>query len=125
MDDLSVFCCRNSACADAGRRGAGNLTVTDRCGKDRQFRMLRCRTCAARFSERKGTPMFNVRLPEARLLSVLEHLADGCGIRQTERLVKVSQGTVMRYARRAGQHAKAAHDELVALSPPHPRGPDG
>jgi hypothetical protein len=34
----------------------------------------------------------------------------------------VHRDTVMRYGRLAGQHALEAHDELVALSPPDPRG---
>ena len=32
MDNLSVFCCLNPACADLGKRGHGNLTVTARYG---------------------------------------------------------------------------------------------
>jgi hypothetical protein len=35
-----------------GRRGAGNLAVTSRLGKDRPDRLLNCRTWRARFSER-------------------------------------------------------------------------
>ena len=35
MDDLSRFCCLNSDCPDHGRRGAGNLTVSDRYGPDK------------------------------------------------------------------------------------------
>ena len=117
MEDLSAFCCLNSECADHGKRGAGNLTVTDRCGKDRRFRMLRCRTCTARFSERKGTVFFGSRLPEEKVVSVLGHVAEGCGVRKTHRLTGVCQGTVVRYSRLAGKHAAAAHDELVAFSP--------
>ena len=60
MDDLAHFCCLNSQCPDAGRRGAGNLTVTGRLGKSRQFRLLYCRTCRDRFSERKGTPLYRL-----------------------------------------------------------------
>ena len=56
MDDLSRFCCLNSDCPEHGKRGAGNLTVTSRYGPEKARRMLRCRTCKARFSERKGTP---------------------------------------------------------------------
>ena len=63
MDDLSRFCCLNSDCPDHGKRGAGNLTVTGRYGPGKARRMLRCRTCKARFSERKGTPLFDARLP--------------------------------------------------------------
>ena len=45
--------------------------------------MLRCRTCKARFSERKGTPLFGATLPEEKILSVLGHIDEGCGVRKT------------------------------------------
>ena len=79
--------------------------------------MLRCRTCKTRFSERKGTPLFDSRLPPEKVESVLEHVAEGCGVRQTGRLCRVAPNTVARYSRIAGEHARDAHDELVALSP--------
>ena len=120
MDDLSRFCCLNSECPEHGKRGAGNLTVTSRYGPGRARRMLRCRTCKARFSERKGTPLFDSRLPDDKALAVLAHLADGCGTRQTSRLVGAGANTVTRYALRAGGHARQLHDELVAFSPEHP-----
>lgn len=121
-DDLSHFCCLNTACPDYGKRDAGNLTVPMRYGNPPR-RVLRCRTCKARFSERKGTPLFDTRLPPEKVLAVLEHLAEGCGIRQTGRLVGVKKDTVTRYALRAGEHAQALHDELVAFSPSDPRSP--
>ena len=46
-EDLSRFCCQNEDCPDHGKRGAGNLTVCGRYGKDKQRRMLYCRTCKA------------------------------------------------------------------------------
>jgi transposase-like protein len=116
MDDLSRFCCQNPKCPDYGKRGHGNLTVPARYGPQRR-RLLRCRTCQARFSERKGTPLFDTRLPEDKAVSVLEHLADGCGVRQTSRLVGVNKNTVVRLAGVAGRHAHQLHDELVAFSP--------
>jgi LacI family transcriptional regulator len=85
--------------------------------------MLRCRACKTRFSERKGTPLFDSRLPPEKVESVLEHIAEGCGVRQTSRLCKVSRGTVGRLSRAAGTHARDLHDELVAFSPSDPRGP--
>lgn len=123
MDDLSGFCCLNSDCPGHGKRGAGNLTVTGRYGPDKSRRMLRCSTCKARFSERKGTPLFDARLPPGKVESVLEHVAEGCGVRQTGRLCKVAPNTVARYSRLAGAHARDAHDDLVAVSPPDDRGP--
>ncbi len=117
MDDLARFCCQNVACADRGKRGAGNLTVRMRYGKDKRLRLLYCCTCHARFSERKGTPLFQARLPEAKVESVLAHIAEGCGVRKTGRLVGVNRETVARYCVLAGTHAQALHAELVAFSP--------
>ena len=117
MDDLAQFCCQNSRCSDFGRRGAGNLTVTGRLGKSRQYRLLYCRACRDRFSERKGTPLYRAHLPEDKVLSILEHVNEGCGVRKTARLVKVHPDTVSRYSRAAGEHSRAAHHELVAHSP--------
>ena len=115
-EDLSRFCCQNRGCPDYGRRGAGNLTVPMRYGPQ-QRRLLRCKTCKARFSERKGTPLFDSRLPPDKAVAVLKHLADGCGARQTGRLVGVDKDTVVRFGLLAGDHAQKLHDELVAFSP--------
>ena len=120
MDDLARFCCQNPACPDHGLRDAGNLTVCGHYGKQRPYRLLYCRTCKARFSERKGTPLYRAHLPEATATSILDHIDEGCGVRQTGRLVGVHRDTVMRYSRLAGTHAQRAHDELVAFSPPDP-----
>ena len=121
MDDLARFCCLNPDCPDHGKRGAGNLTVTARYGPDKARRLLRCRTCKARFTERKGTPLFGSHLPEQKAIAVMAHLAEGVGVRKTGRLVGVHRETVASYARKAGGHAKDLHDESVAVSPPHAR----
>jgi len=97
--------------------------VTARDGPGKARRRLRGRTCTARFSERKGTPLFDARLPPEKVVSVLEHVAEGCGVRQTGRLCRVNPNTVARYSRLAGGHARDLHDELVAVSPPDDRGP--
>jgi transposase-like protein len=120
MDDLSRFCCLNSDCPEHGKRGAGNLTVTHRYGPEKARRMLRCRACKARFSERKGTPLFGSHLPAETAVAVMNHLAEGVGVRKTGRLIGVHRGTVARYGRKAGGHAEALHDELVAVSPSDP-----
>jgi len=120
MDDLSHFCCQNQDCPDYGKRGLGNLTVCMRYGQH-QRRLLYCRTCKDRFSERKGTPLFDSRLPEHKVVEVLHHVAEGVGVRKTSRLVGVSKDTVVRYSLRAGEHAQQLHDELVAFSPSDPR----
>jgi LacI family transcriptional regulator len=119
MDDLQRFCCLNPACPDHAKRGHGNLSVTMRYGPGKTRRMLRCSTCTSRFSERKGTPLFDARLPTDRVTAVLAHVAEGIGTRKTARLTGVHRDTVTRYIRLAGPHAEALHDELVAFSPGH------
>src|SRR3954447_26944192 len=116
MDDLSRFCCLKPDCPEHGKRGAGDLTVTGRYGPDKSRRMLRCRSCKARFSERKGTPLFGDRLDARNVEPILEHACESCGVRQTVRLCKVDSKSVARYGRRAGKHGRALHDDLVALS---------
>ena len=122
MDDLSRFCCQNPNCPDHGKRDRGNLSVCMWFGQTVRRRLLYCRTCKGRFSERKGTPFFQSRLSQEKTIQVLAHLAEGCGLRQTSRLVSVNRNTVGRYSRLAGDHAKALHDELVAFSPSDRRG---
>ena len=121
MDDLSRFCCLNSDCPDHGKRDAGNLTMTGPYGPGKSRRMLRCRTGKARFSEDKGTPLFDARLPPGKVESVLEHVAEGCGVRQTGRLCRMNLDTVARYSRIAGEHALRLHDGASWLLPPHTR----
>ena len=121
MDDLKIFCCQNPACADYGRRGLHNLRVCFRNGPRQERRVLACRTCQQRFSERKGTALYRCKLPDDKAVAVLHHLQENCGVRQTGRLVGVNKDTVVRLAVVAGQHAQNVHDELVAFSPADPR----
>ena len=123
MDDLTRFCCQKPDCPLFGQRHAGNLSVCARYGKQNHIRLLYCKACKARFSERKGTPLFHTHLPEPKARSVLQHLAEGCSVRQTGRLVDVHPNSVVRLAKLAAQHARDAHDELVAFSPSDARGP--
>ena len=70
------------------------------------------------FSERKGIPLYHAHLPEDKILSILEHIHEGCGVLKMARLVKVHPDTVIHSSRASGAPARDAHDELVAHSPP-------
>jgi len=117
MQALSKFCCQNKKCLDYGKRGVNNLTVCGRFGENNHIRLLYCRTCKQRFSERKGTPLFRMKLDEKKAISLLDRISESCGVRKTGRLIGVNKNTVIRYSRLAGEHAKMLHDELVAFSP--------
>ena len=117
MPTLETFCCQNLDCPDVGLRGKGNLRWHGYRGHKRKIRGLYCKTCGKYFSERKGTVLEHSRLEEEKAISLLEHLREGCGVRSIGRLVNVTPNTVVRYARIAGKHGHALHDELVAFSP--------
>ena len=117
MDDLARFCCQNADCPLYGQRDAGNLSVCDRYGKLKQFRLLFCKACKSRFSERRGTPLFHSCLPQEKAVSVLEHLVEGNGVRQTERLTGAHRDTVMRLARLAGGHARGTGGTTSPTTP--------
>ena len=123
MEDLARFCCPNPRCSAFRRRNAGNLSVHDRFGKQRQYRLLCCDTCRHTFSEHQGTVFFRAKLPHDKIVAVLRHLKEGCGVRATARLVGVHRDTVVRLARLAGDHGHDAHDEHVDFSPSDPRDP--
>ena len=109
MENLSAFCCQPPECPDYGKRGLVNLSVTAYYGSESKRRMLRCRICGARFSERKGTPLFDIRLPEEKVAAILSRLNEGCGVRKTSLLLGLSKDTVTRYALLAGKHACSSH----------------
>ena len=115
-EDPSRFCCMNEQRHDRGRRGVGNLTVRARHGKVKQRRLLDCRSCEYRPSEREGTPPFGSQLTEQEAVSIFEHPAERNGVRATAGLVKVDRNAVARHARPAGEHARRLHDEVVAFS---------
>jgi len=121
MDDLDKFCCQNKNCPKHGVRGEKNIRVRTHYGPN-NTRLLYCLICKKRFSERRGTVLFDSRLPEETAIAILEHIAEGVGMRKTGRLLKVDHDTVSRYTKLAGEHAEQLHDELVDFSPEHRRG---
>ena len=114
---IEHFFCHNSACADHGKRGGGNLYFRGWSGRNKRIRMVYCRTCEMSYSERKGSALERSGLPTDKAVSVLDHLKEGVGIRATSRLTGVSRDTVSRLLAKAGDQAKLLHDELVAFSP--------
>jgi hypothetical protein len=112
--------CHNSACPDHGKRGHGNVYFRGWSGRDKKIRMVYCRTCKRSYSERKGTALERSQLPPDKVVAVLDHVREGCGVRATSRLTGVSRDAVSRTIAKAGAQAKGLHDELVAFSPSDP-----
>ena len=119
MDELDLFCCQNPHCSDYGLRGQGNLRVAFRYRQGTR-RMLACRTCQQRFSERKGTALFGSRLAHDRALapdSLWRFVAVGEQVRQAkeENLVVAVAGDGQEAPVRAG-----GQDGQSAPAPPVP-----
>ena len=113
MKPLSDFCCINSECPEHGKRGGTNLGVHQKYGKSDTIRLIECKVCGHKFSERSHTALSGGRLPRDKIIAILHHLAEGCGQRRICRLLGVSRDAVSRLTRIAGNHSKAIHDELV------------
>lgn len=107
---IETLACINPACELYAQRGQNKLTVRKRYGKD-GIRYLRCGCCGTEFSERKGTPLWNTKVSEAKAEAVAEHLAEGCSLKGTARMAKVDASVVRRLKARVGEHGKAFHDE--------------
>ena len=117
---IEHFFCHNSTCPDHGKRGHGNVYFRGFSGRVKQIRMVYCRTCRKSYSQRKGTALERCQLPTEKVVSVLDHIREGVGIRATSRLTGVSRDTISRYVALAGDQAKNLHDEVVAFSPRDP-----
>ena len=113
MKPLNEFCCINQECPEHGKRGSIDLVVHQTYRKSDPIRLLECKVCGIMFSERAHTALSGCRLPKDKIISILHHLAEGCGQRRICRLLGVRRDTVIRLTRIAGNHAKALHDELV------------
>jgi IS1 family transposase/transposase-like protein len=113
---ISKLACVNDECKGFGKAGLDNLYVRKVYGKD-QIRLLRCQHCGLEFSERRNTPLWNCKLPEAKAVAVAEQLSEGSSLKGTARLVKVSAEAVRRLSRRLGKHGERFHDEGVRKLP--------
>jgi IS1 family transposase/transposase-like protein len=109
---LASLACVNEFCDLYGKKNEDNLTVRKVYGPAR-IRYLRCRCCQQEFSERMGTALWNVKIAEAKAVSIAKHLAEGCSFKSTARLVGVDPETVRRLNRKIGGHSRQFHNERV------------
>jgi len=77
VDDIA---CTDPECSKRGVKGAGNVVLLWTYGPD-AIRFLQCRECKTRFSERRGTPLFDLRVPGMGLVVSLQ-LLDGAASRE-------------------------------------------
>src|SRR5437762_3512203 len=100
----------NERWASYGQKGQANLTVRKNYGKD-AIRYVGWRDGGAEFSERKATGLWHTKVGEEKAVAVAEHLAEGCCLKATARLVKVKASVVRRLPGKGGEPGAAFHDE--------------
>lgn len=110
--DITTLFCVNPECQLFAQPGKNNLKIRKVDGQD-QLRFLHCNECREEFSERRGSALFNSKIPEEKAVSVVEHLGEGCTVTGTARLVKVAKDTVARLLKVAGRQAQKFHDQQV------------
>jgi LacI family transcriptional regulator len=98
--DLSGFSCQTPSCPAFGKKGQGNLRVDSYYGKSKTLRMLYCKICRRRFSERKGTTLWGSQLPPETVARIYECLDQRRGTRETARLLGINRNTVDHYKKR-------------------------
>jgi transposase-like protein len=64
------------------------------CYGKQKIQLLKCKACNGTFSERRGTPLFNLKASEETFYDVIACLAEGNGIRATARIKNVDRDTV-------------------------------
>ena len=116
---LVAFACPNEDCPKFNVFGAGNLSVCELMGKQKNIRRLYCRSCGTRFSERQGTLLEYTKLPEATVVRIVKCLGHGCSVEATSDICEVDSRTVELLLDKAGPRAEDFHRlQLEQLSHP-------
>lgn len=105
--------CPNEKCSDYGVAGKGNIHITQRYGKKKKKKYLRCRTCGKRFSETRNTPFFYLHTDKDTVEKVAKALAEGNSIRATGRILDLDKDTVCRILERVALHCDKVSGYLV------------
>lgn len=89
------FFCPNESCGDHGKKGRGNIIVYDRYGRSGR-KLLKCRTCNSKFSERRSTFFFGLHTEESKIREVILYLLEGKSFREAAAAVEIDKDTVQR-----------------------------
>ena len=109
---ISQCYCPNKQCIDYRKKGQGNIVCYGTYGKHKT-KLLRCRSCKSRFSERRNTVFFGLHLDEESIERVVRCLAEGNSIRATARIMGLDKDTVHRIFERASSHCQKVLSELL------------
>lgn len=112
--DVSQAFCPNKLCKDYALRGVGNVGVRGWYGKDKDRRLLYCRSCSKRFAQTHCGALFGLHLPAETVGQIIRHTAEGVGVRATARLLGLDKDTVNRAIVRVGEHCATVLSSLLS-----------
>jgi|Deesub1362B_J571_1020462.scaffolds.fasta_scaffold01267_4 hypothetical protein len=104
--------CPNRQCPQYGRPAGGNIVVVDYYGPSRR-RLLKCRSCGLRFSERRLRFFFRLHTDERKVREVLRCLLQGMSFRQTARRLRMDKDTVHRIWRKFLAYCEDSMEGLI------------
>lgn len=110
--DLKESYCPNRNCRDYRKRGLGNIVLYDLYGR-RKRKLLKCKTCNHRFSERRGSIFFGLHTDEKTIGKTLRCLSEGKSIRATAKDIGIDKDTVYRIFERARAHYERILNNLL------------
>ncbi len=93
--NLNNFFCPNKLCTHHGKRGLGNIVFNHTYGREHR-KILRCKTCNSRFSERRATFFFGMHTKEPKIREVILFLLDGMSFREAAHASNLDKDTVQR-----------------------------
>lgn len=106
--------CINNDCKDYGIKNLGNIRTRGKYGKNKEKLLLYCQTCGQRFSHSRSTAFFGLRIPENKIIQIIQNTANGIGIRETGRLLHISKDTANRVVLKAEKHCEVVLQNLLA-----------
>jgi len=109
---LSDFFCPNEFCGDHGKKGRGNIVFIDTYGKEKR-KLLKCKTCSKRFSERHNTIFFGLHTNEYKIKEVISHLLEGMSFREAAIAADLDKDTVQRIWKRFVDYCEGSVDNLL------------
>lgn len=104
--------CPNEFCGDHGKQGLGNIVLSHTYGKYHR-KLLRCKTCNFKFSERRSSFFFGLHTNESKIREVILHLLEGMSFREAAHASDLDKDTVQRIWKRFVQYCEDSMDALL------------
>ena len=113
MLEIDFIYCPRKGCKDYGLRGNGNIGIRGNYGKNKNRKLLYCRTCGKRFAASTATAFYRLHLSEDIIRQIMLRAAEGDGVQSTARSLNIDKGIVHRVILRAGEQCESVLSNLL------------